>query len=55
VRVIAGLKAWVIATPKNPAGGASIEFWSALNMDVSKVDLREFDLEIFLMGPGDML
>lgn len=55
VRVIAGLKAWLIATPKNPAGGASIEFWSNPKLNVSNVDLSEFDIEIFLMGPGDML
>ena len=55
VRVIAGLKAWLIATPKDPTGGANITFWSNLKIEISRLDLSEFDIEIFLLGPGDML
>ncbi|KAF6761869.1 hypothetical protein DFP72DRAFT_1061170 [Ephemerocybe angulata] len=55
LRISFGEKAWVIAEPKDGNGTTSTLFWTHPKLDVMKISLKDFNVEVVVLNAGDTL
>jgi hypothetical protein len=55
ILVRVGLKAWVLAIPKDEAALADLELWTVKEVDIMKLDYTKWKVEMIFLTPGDLL